>query len=153
MTDTPLPHGYILEPTLDLRDRHRHTMTRIPGSDIGWVCTCGDYQQAGPYTNYLSDRQLRHSWLYHVHLEEMHRPPEDTPLTPQEAIAAGHLLGYYDHPNHPKAGSFTTTLIRCLECADPSNKRRLLSAFPEYQKPVLILSTKGIDALAEAAAG
>lgn len=64
--------------------------------------------------------------------------------------AAKSLLGYYNHSAGVQPGGFATQLILCLEKADPSNQARLMTGFPEFRLPLVILQTAGSDALATA---
>lgn len=64
----------------------------------------------------------------------------------KELDAAKHLLGHYGY-QQPRAGSFTTKLIECLEAADPANKARLLHAFPEWRPAIGIMGSLGGEAL------
>lgn len=73
-----------------------------------------------------------------------------TIFTAGEKGAARHLLYHVGHPDGCKPGSFTSSLITCLERADPANRVRLLNAFPVYLRPLNLLQWLGQDALADA---
>lgn len=71
-----------------------------------------------------------------------------TYLTPEQIDPARNLLwmeGRRDVGWEP--GSFTTKLIEAFQRADSSNTGRLLSAFPEYRGPMMILNRWGTDGL------
>lgn len=62
--------------------------------------------------------------------------------------AAQHVLGYYNAPGFPRAGSFTNGLIELIGRADPSNRARLLASFPEYRVALDALTALGLESLA-----
>lgn len=66
-----------------------------------------------------------------------------------ETEAAKALLGHYRHPAGVTPGGFCEQLIVCFEKADPANTLRLMTAFPEFARPVRILQGLGADALAQ----
>lgn len=65
-------------------------------------------------------------------------------MTVKEAAFA--LIEYYE-TGGARNGSFTNSLINTLEKADYDNKRRLVSAFPEFSLPLQILSIHGLSEL------
>lgn len=70
----------------------------------------------------------------------------------EELHAAMHLMhahgSYYGYP----PGSFHELLIRAMMHADHINLAKLLLAFPEYRRPVNILTHGGLSELEEIAA-
>ena len=66
-----------------------------------------------------------------------------------ETEAAEALLGHYRHPAGVTPGGFCEQLIFCFEKADPGNTLRLMTAFPEFSRPVRILQSLGADVLAQ----
>lgn len=70
--------------------------------------------------------------------------------TPEEHEAARHLLFHEGLSGGLRPGSFTTHLMGALAAADTANRARLLGAFPEFARPLQILSTAGGAALSRA---
>lgn len=70
--------------------------------------------------------------------------------TTKEIEAARHLLWFHGYRSEGyEPGGFTTSLITTLTKADMTNRERLLSAFPEFRWPVMIMSAMGGDVLEE----
>lgn len=67
--------------------------------------------------------------------------------------AAESLLGYYNQPGGKTPGGFATQLITAFEKADPSNRRRLLTGFPEFTVPLTVLQTSGAGQLSKLVLG
>ena len=62
-----------------------------------------------------------------------------TEFNEKEKEAARNLLWYYGHTEMAhQPGSFTYALIQVMERADAQNLKRLLKAFPEFEKPVVM---------------
>lgn len=68
-------------------------------------------------------------------------------LKHDEAEAARHLLHSEGLEGGIPAGSFHAALIEAFRLADVRNRQVLMRAFPEYARPIAVLTTAGGEAL------
>jgi len=66
-----------------------------------------------------------------------------------EIEAASHLLFREGRAGGLRPGSFSTALIEALAAADARNRARLLTAFPEFARPLQVMQTRGGTVLSE----
>ncbi|WP_051844058.1 hypothetical protein [Streptomyces sp. NRRL S-813] len=75
-----------------------------------------------------------------------------SPTIPAEVAA--HVLSHFGRGGYP-AGDWTETLITLIDRADMANRAKLLSAFPEYGRAILLAKydEEGIATLQRIAQG
>lgn len=69
------------------------------------------------------------------------------PLKHDEAAAARHLLYAEALEGGVQPGAFHAALIDAFQRADLRNRQSLMRAFPEYARPIAVLTTAGGEAL------